>query len=392
MNQQKKTIVALLCAVFLLSACASDKVPKPTVWGRFQEPVKPVELSPDTGVDEIAILWQENLPGDSLRRYAQLTPAFASNGVIAASPSGSIRKIDSTSGQVEWTTGLDSPISFAVGVGGNIAVVGHANGDVTALNADTGEIIWASAVKYQISAVPAVSGEAVVIRTSDGRIIGLDPDDGKQRWILETERPGLTMQGDSQPTLEQDIMLIGLGNGKMLVGNPITGRLDWEVDIGIVGGRNDIEGINDVDSPPVLSGTIAYAAAFHGYVKSINLNSTETIWETLYSTRLPMALDEQNLYVVSNLGELAALDIETGNIVWHREMFQGHGISPPVVLDGRVIIGDSEGRLHSLDPLSGQLIDTRKLFSGAVLAIVENGQAAAVYTSRNELALVNIRN
>lgn len=392
MNQQKKTVVALLCAVFLLSACASDKAPKPTVWGRFQEPVKAVELSPDAGVDEINILWQRSLPGDSISRYAQLTPAFTSDGVVAASPSGSVRKIDAVSGQAEWTADLDAPISFAVGVGGNIAVVGHVNGNVTALNADTGEIAWDGAVKYQISAIPAVSGEAVVIRTSDGRIIGLDPDDGEQRWILETERPGLTMQGDSQPVLEQDIMLVGLGNGKLLVGNSITGRLGWEVDIGIVGGRNDIERINDVDSPPVLSGATAYAAAFHGYVKSINLNSTETIWETRYSTRLPMALGEKNLYVVSGLGELAALDIETGNIAWKQEMFRGHGISPPVVLDGRVIVGDSKGRLHSLDPLSGQLIDTQELFSGAVLAIVENGQSAAVYTSQNELALIDIRN
>ncbi len=392
MNQQKKTIVSLLCAVFLLSACTSDKVPKPTVWGRFQEPVEPVELSPDTGVDEISVLWRRNFPGDFLRRYAQLTPAFASDGVVAASPSGNVRKINSASGQVEWTAGLDSPVSFAVGVGGSIAVVGHVNGDVTALNVDTGEIIWASAVEYQISAIPAVSDDAVVIRTSDGRIIGLDPDDGEQRWVLETERPGLTMQGDSQPTLEQDVMLVGLGNGKLLIGNSITGRLGWEVDVGIIGGRNDIESINDVDSPPVLSGDTVYAAAFHGYVKSINLNSTETIWETRYSTRLPMALGDRNLYVVSNLGELTALDIETGNIVWKQEMFRGHGMSPPAVLDGRVIIGDSKGHLHSLDRLSGQLIDTQKLFSGAVIAIVGNGQSAAVYTSRNELALIDIQN
>ncbi|MCY4312088.1 MAG: outer membrane protein assembly factor BamB [Gammaproteobacteria bacterium] len=392
MNQHKKLIIAMLCAVLLLSACASDKTPKPTVWGRFHEPVKPVELLPDTGIDEIDILWERNLPGDSLRRYAQLMPAFASDGVIAASPSGSVRKIDTASGRVEWTASLDSPISFAVGVGGNIAVVGHVNGDITALNAETGEIAWAIAVKYQISAIPAVSEVAVVIRTSDGRIIGLDPNDGEQRWILETERSGLTMQGDSQPTLAQDNMLIGLGNGKLLVGNSRTGRLGWEVDIGIIGGRNDIERINDVDSPPVLSGTIAYAAAYHGYVKSISLNSAETLWESRYSTRLPMALDEKNLYVVSDLGELAALDTETGNIAWRQAMFRGHGMSPPAVMDGRVVIGDSQGRLHSLDPLSGQLIDTRELFSGAVLAIVGNGQSAAVYTSQNELALIDIRN
>jgi len=392
MNQSRIAKVSLLCAVFLISACSSDKVPKPTVWGRFQEPFKPVELSSDSGIDEMDIFWQRKLPGDSSRQYAQLVPAFFGDGVIAASPAGNIRKIGLASGRIEWTVDLDSSISFAVGVGGSLAVVGHVNGDVTALNADNGEVVWTSNVRYQISAIPAASLDAVVIRTPDGRIVGLDADDGKQLWALETERPGLTMQGDSQPVLEQDLMLIGLGNGKLLIGNSITGRLGWEVDIGIIGGRNDIERINDVDSPPILNGTTAYAAAFRGYVKSINLNTTETIWETRYSSRLPMALGKENLYVVSDLGELAALDIETGKIAWKQQMFRGHGMSPPVVLDGRVVVGDSKGRLHSLDPLSGQLIDTQELFSGAVLAIVENGQSAAVYTSQNELALIRIRN
>ncbi|MCY4218729.1 MAG: PQQ-binding-like beta-propeller repeat protein [Gammaproteobacteria bacterium] len=392
MNQQKKIIAVLLCAVFFLSACSSDKVPKPTVWGRFQEPFKSVELSPDSGIDEITIAWQKNLPGDSLNRYAQLAPAFTKNSVVAATPSGNIRSIELASGEINWATNLDSSISFAVGVGGKIAVVGHSNGYVTALNIDTGDIKWTSAIKYQISAIPAVSMDAVVIRTSDGRIIGLDPHDGNQRWILETERPRLTMQGDSQPTLQQDIMLIGLGNGKLIVGNSITGRLDWEIYIGNIGGRNDIDRINDVDSPPILNGSTAYAAAFRGYIKSINMNSAETIWETQYSTRLPMSLGKKNIYAVSDLGELAAFDIETGAIAWNQDMFRGHGMSPPVTIDGRVLVGDSKGRLHSLDPLSGQLIDTQELFSGAVLAIIENGQSAAVYTSQNELALIDIQN
>ncbi|MCY4049995.1 MAG: PQQ-binding-like beta-propeller repeat protein [Gammaproteobacteria bacterium] len=392
MNQQKKIIAVLLCAVFFLSACSSDKVPKPTVWGRFQEPFKSVELSPDSGIDEITIVWQKNLPGDSLNRYAQLAPAFTKNSVVAATPSGNIRSIELASSEINWATNLDSSISFAVGVGGKIAVVGHSNGYVTALNIDTGDIKWTSAIKYQISAIPAVSMDAVVIRTSDGRIIGLDPHDGNQRWILETERPRLTMQGDSQPTLQQDIMLIGLGNGKLIVGNSITGRLDWEIYIGNIGGRNDIDRINDVDSPPILNGSTAYAAAFRGYIKSINMNSAETIWETQYSTRLPMSLGKKNIYAVSDLGELAAFDIETGAIAWNQDMFRGHGMSPPVTIDGRVLVGDSKGRLHSLDPLSGQLIDTQELFSGAVLAIIENGQSAAVYTSQNELALIDIQN
>ncbi len=391
MNHQKKILITLLCAVFLISACATDKVPKPTVWGRFQEPVKSVELTPDSGVDEINVIWQRNLPGDSLQRYAQFAPAFASNSVVAATPSGNIRSIRLDSGEMNWTTNLDSSISFAVGVSAEIAVVGHVNGNVTALDTDDGDIAWTRPIKYQISAIPAVSEDAVVIRTSDGHIIGLDPDDGEQRWILETERPGLTMQGDSQPTLHRDFMLIGLSNGKLVIGDPITGRLGWEINIGNIGGRNDVDRINDVDSPPIISTTRAYAAAYRSYIKSIDLSSAEIIWETQYSTRLPMSLGEKNVYVVSDLGELGAFDIETGAITWKQEMFRGHGVSPPVFINDRVLVGDSKGRLHSLDPLSGRLIDTQKLFSGAVLAIVKNGRTAAVFTSQNELALIDIQ-
>ena len=392
MNKQYMKILAAICAVLFIAGCASDKVPKPTVWGRFQEPFKPAELAPDSGIDEITVAWRKTLGGNAQQRYAQLIPAFANQSVIMVSPDGNIASYQLTSGKTGWITRLDSPVSFGVGLGGGMAVVGHVDGSVTALHADDGEVAWTTALKSQISAVPAVSPLAVVIRSSDGRIIGLDPEDGEQLWLLESERAGLTMQGASQPVLDQDIMLIGLGNGKLLVGNSSTGRLGWEVDIGTIGGRNDIDRINDIDSPPIMDGTTAYAAAYRSNVKAIDLNTTETLWTTRYSTRLPMDLGYGNLYMVSDLGELAALDVSNGNIVWSQEMFRGHGMSPPVSVNGRVLIGDSQGRLHSLDPRSGQLIDTQNIFSGAVLSVVKNGQSAAVFTSRNELALIDIAN
>lgn len=391
MNEQNLIIAALLCAVFLVSACSSDKAPKPTVWGRYQEPAKPAELPSDSGIDEISVVWQRNFGGESLSRYGLLAPAFDSRHVVVANPNGNVAKVELTSGSTVWETELGSQISFGVGLGGNIAVVGHAKGEVTALDLDNGEVVWTATVKNTISAVPAASPAAVVIRTSDGRLIGLNPANGEQRWLVETERSGLTIQGESQPVLDGEIMIIGLGNGKMLVGNSVTGRLGWDVDIGIIGGRNEIDSINDVDSPPILSGSIAYAAAYRGFVKSIDLNSGEVLWQTRYSTRLPMALGRENLYVVSDIGELAALDVDNGELVWHQKFFRGHGMSPPVIVDRRVLIGDSQGRLHSLEPLSGQLLDTQNIFSGAVLSIVENGQSAAVFTSENELALIDIK-
>ncbi|MYJ52315.1 MAG: outer membrane protein assembly factor BamB [Gammaproteobacteria bacterium] len=392
MKNRMSRILALLLALALLSGCNSNKVPKPTVWGRFHEPVKAEELPDDSGVDEIHVLWKKNIGVGVKSGYARLVPAFAGGDVFVASRDGNVMRLDAESGSTIWRKKLDSPISFAVGLGGNLAVVGHDNGNVTALSVADGQTAWTVSVQRQISAVPAAVSEAVVIRTSDGRIIGLDPASGEQRWLLETELPGLTIQGDSMPLLGQDYMLVGLSNGKLMVGNSVTGRLFWEADIGVIGGRNDIERINDVDSTPMIRGTTAYAAAYQGYVKALSINSGDTLWQTEYSTRLPMALGPNRLFVTSELGEVAALEAVDGTIAWRQEIFRGHGMSSPVSVDGRVLIGDAEGRLHSLDPLSGDLVDTRNIVSGAVLAIVENGRLGAVLSSEGELALVDVRN
>ena len=108
---------------------------------------------------------------------------------------------------------------------------------------------------------------------------------------------------------------------------------------------------------------MAYTATYQGSVIALQLQDAAVRWRTKISTRLPMAIAQKRLFVIGELGEVTALDIDDGRIVWQQRAFRGHGVSQPVVLNNRVIVGDSSGKIHTLDIETGNLVQSKKVVS-----------------------------
>ena len=266
----------------------------------------------------------------------------------------------------------------------------HDNGDVSALKLSDGSLAWSAVIKRQISAIPAVGKGRIVLRTSDGLIVGLDSKTGQVSWEVKKEVPGLTIHGDSIPVITGDAVLIGLSSGKLIANNVISGRDYWEAEIGFGGGQNEIERLNDADTPPVIQGTTVYTASYQGSIMALQLQNAATMWRTDISTRLPMSLDDSSLYVTGDLGDVFALNPVDGTILWKQDIFRGHGVSPPVSVGDRVVIGDAEGRIHTLDKQSGALVQTRKVASGAILGLVSSERRFSAFSSEGDLVSLSL--
>ena len=384
-----KVVTVLVIVLALVSGC-SKKATKETLWGTYQEPIAAQKLPVDSGANEIELLWKRSTGQGAESGFAILRPAYYQDSVYVAARNGVVYRIDAVSGNVLWKNDTGHPVIAATGVNEGIAVIAHDNGDVTALSVVDGELVWRSSIKRQISAIPVTGKGRVVVRTADGLVIGLDSESGNIEWQVKRAVPSLSVHGDSMPAISGDVVLVGLSSGKLIANNVISGRDYWETDISYVRGRNEMERLGDADTPPIIRRNTVFAGNYQGSVVAIQLLDAQLIWRNNISTRLPIAITNGLLVITGELGQVIALDAESGDILWRQTAFQGHGVSQPVIIGNRVIIGDLNGKVHTLDAENGSLIETRKAVSGAIIGIVQAGNQFTVYSSKGNLSTFSL--
>lgn len=382
-----KYLILALVALVLVSGCKSKQE---TLWGVYQEPIKPSTLPKDSGLNELKTLWEKNIGSGATLGFALLRPIYYNGDMYVANRVGKVFSLDAKTGSVQWTQDLEKPIFSAIGVNDNFAVVTHDSGEVTALNTKDGSVAWRTPIKRQISAVPVIGTQRVLIRTADGLIIGIDMHTGEIIWRIEKETPGLSVHGDSMPVIAGDAVLTGLSSGKLIANSVINGRDFWEAEISLIRGQDELERLTDSDTSPIVQGTTVYTANYQGNVVALRLQDAMVKWRTKISTRLPMAISRQYLFVIGELGEVIAVNINDGSIVWEQEAFRGHGISQPVVLNNRVIVGDSSGRIHTMDIETGDLVESKKVVSGNVVGIITESSQIAVFSSEGSISTLTL--
>lgn len=384
-------LVLLVGAGLLVSGCKSRE--QATQWGTYQEPTEPQALPEAAGLSELNVLWRRNLGAGAEDGYALLQPAYGGDGIYAASRSGRVFKFAPEDGSIRWQRDLGAEIFSGVGVHHQVqvAVVALDDGTLMALHTGTGETRWEAALGRQISAVPVVGSGRVIARTADGLVVGLDAGAGDTVWSFEREVPALSVHGDSPPLVSGDAVFVGLANGKLVANSVVTGREYWETEVSLATGRNELERLTDSDTAPLVSATTLYTATYQGHVAALQLQDAALKWKARISSRLPMSLGGGRLLVTSELGEVVALDAESGDLLWTQEGFRGHGMSRPLVVGGRVIVGDARGNIYSLDSGDGALLEKRSVVNGAVVALVPGPGQFAVFSSTGRLSVLSLR-
>ena len=301
-----KTFLLVVTALVLVSACNKDK---PTSWGTYQEPVKSATLPEAAGVSEFKVLWDKKLGSGAESGYAILKPNYGASGLYAANRAGDVFKFAPKSGEVIWKTDLDIEIFSGVGVGKSIVVVTLDDGTVVALSAKSGKELWRMPLARQLSAIPALGQGRVIVRTAGGEILGLNQKNGNLLWTIKHEIPGLSIHGDSSPTINGDVMFAGLANGSLVASGVSDGREYWEVDLSLnVGGTDEVDRLTDSDSSPLVSGSVVYAATYQGRVMALNATDANQVWQAPISSRLPMSLGGGRLLVTNDFGEVVRLE------------------------------------------------------------------------------------
>lgn len=318
-----------------------------------EPPAELVDIQQPVSINQ---LWETQVGSGTGGAFIKLRPAVTDERVYAASHDGVIMAVDADSGETEWKTETELPISAGVGLGNGLVVVGTSQGEVLALDMDNGEEAWRTQVPSEILASPRVAEGVAVIRTVDGKFIGLDALSGTRLWVYEYTVPVLTLRGSAPPLLAQGMVIAGLDTGRLLVLSLRNGVPVWEKTITPPRGRTELERMVDIDTELRVIGGILYVAAYQGNITAIDLRDGSTLWSQELSSHAGLDADARRVYVIDDQDVVWALDRRNGVTVWKQEALTRRFLSAPVVSGDYLVVGDFEGYLHWLARDDGGLV------------------------------------
>ncbi|MFY8283120.1 outer membrane protein assembly factor BamB [Pseudoalteromonas sp. SSMSWG5] len=355
---------------------------------------------------ETDVVWQESI-GDGVQHYfSRLTPAVHDDVVYVANREGLVEALSLENGNTLWQTDVRENSSFwpwetteSAKLSGGILqaygkiYIGSEHGYLTALDRETGEIVWRKTMPGEVLAKPAAGDGLIFVNLASGKLLAVHPDTGEERWRFEQEVPPLTLRGQSSPTVANGGVLLGLETGKLSVLISENGYSAWSAEIATPKGASEFERLVDVDTQALISGPYAYAIAYNGNLAAVDIRSGNVVWKREYSSYRDLSMDSQSIYVVDSDGVVYGLDKTSGIERWSQPALRGWYLTGPTVAGKYLALGDQEGNLHWLDKETGELV-SREDFdsSGFFIEPVVAGDKLILYTRDGEVSAVKIPN
>ena len=319
---------------------------------------------------EPEVLWDKSVGDGSEDYFSRLKPIVAYDKVYSASRAGDVIAFDEKTGKQVWKADLsdiegkrsfwDSRLS-ALLAGGPVAglnkvFIGSENGKIFALNAETGELAWQANIKGEVINAPAIDSGIIVVNSASGVMKGFNADNGEELWEVDQDVPALTLRGISAPVIASGGVIIGTGKGSVDVYLLEKGQQGWSTEVGEPTGSTELERVIDVDSSPVAFGDKIYAVSSRGNLAAIELKSGRVLWKRQYSSYRQIAVYRNTIFLTNNRGHVYAIDRVNGIERWSNLALTNRGVTGPAVVDDYVVVGDFDGYLHWLDQETGEIV------------------------------------
>jgi outer membrane protein assembly factor BamB len=353
-----RRIAIFLCSATTVAGCA--------LFGGDDEELQPTELLKFEQTLDVKRIWSADLgKGTEFLRIA-LSPAGDGNRIYAASYDGKVSAFDAENGRRAWRTDVDVVLSAGPGVGEGLVVVAGYDGDLIALSAEDGTELWRKNIVGESLARPLIKDDAVIVYTIDGRLRVFSAFDGTERWVLEQSLPALTLRGSAPPIIVGTTVIAGFDNGRLLAISLSDGSELWQAILTPPSGRSDLDRLADIDGAMAAVGQDVYATGYHGRVASLAVESGQVLWARELSGLSGVDADWNNIYLVGEEGELLALLRRNGDDVWRQDALIRREPSAPVAFGTSVVVGDFEGYVHFFNNFDGRPVARVRVGKGMI--------------------------
>ena len=320
--------------------------------------------------------------GSSKRNILISTPVADANNVYTIDANGVANAFNLTTGDKVWSKKLkptnkkaktNSMSGAGIALKGDKVFVTTGFGHVFALNRDNGEIIWNHDIKSPIRIAPSVDNDLVVIQTLNNEIHALNVNNGSELWKDKLDDESTIMIGGAAPAYNagKDFILAAFSNGQIQAYKASTGTPLWSEWVVSPSTTESISDITSIKANPIIDDNIAYVIGYNGPLVAIDIRTRTKIWQKEISATSQPWLAGNFLFVLTQDGDLVAINKEDGKIVWttiipYANDYDKFGVftSGPVLVNDALLVASSNGKLFSISPYNGRIMGVADIEKG----------------------------
>jgi outer membrane protein assembly factor BamB len=323
--------------------------------------------------------WRVGLTGD-----ARLSTPAVSASLAVSTGRESVVGFDPTSGEVLWTDvrraeGLvvAPALDLEAGSGGVVVFLeGNGPDDSKVVGIDPMERssrLWETPLGAQSRTAPTIADGRVFVGTIEGSVVAVEIDSGDEAWMAKVAGEVAT----SPAVADGRVFLVAedqeTGGSRVYALDAADGRVVWS---------SSPPGITlGVSSPTVADGTVYlgfgdYGAGIAGTVRAFDAASGALRWAQPvrgpFSELSTLAFADGGVFVLDRGGGVYRLDGDSGEPAWDYQFPSLVTWGAPLVSDGYVYVGLDDGTIAAIDAESGHLVWQTRLRQGAIGAFASH--------------------
>ncbi len=357
--------VSLRLSGFVAQGTGKTSSAKADAWGQFRGNPALTGISTSPLPRSLKLLWSLDV-GESIESSA----AIVDGVVYVGAQSGDLLAVSLISGKEIWRyrttqfeTGesslrskpgigddqADRTTPFGIGesspcVGHGLVYIGDLGGVLHAVNAKTGKAVWTFPTESEIKSSPVLVGDLVLIGSYDSHLYALDALKGRLRWKVVTE--GYV---HATPSVSEGMAYISGCDETFRAIRTQDGQELFQV-----------PAIAYTGASPALMGDAAYFGTFSNEVVRVSRKEKKVSWRYQpEEAQLPFyssaAVVDGRVILGGRDKKIHCLQAETGKPIWTFST-KARVDSSPVVAGSRVYVGSNDGRFYVLDLIEGKKI------------------------------------
>ena len=337
------------------------------------DPDEPRELIDFNEKFEFTENWEANFKGESILN--NFVPAFSGSSLFFVDPEGNVKSMDVNSGEVLWDSELEIIVSTGIVAGFGRLFLSDDQGNLICLNQDDGSLLWKSFAGGEVLANVDVDAGLVVVKTASGFLNAFDIETGVEEWSYRSQAPNLTVRGSSSPVIDENLVYATFDNGRIGAFNLKTGLPVWDGAISFTEGVSELDNLIDADSSPVLEGNRIYTVNFQGNLSVFDAAQRRAVWESKESSFYEPFILRGVLGIISSDSKISTYSSRTFEDSWKLEEYALRELSNPETFKGHILIGDLEGYIHAIDPLTGITVARKKISRNKITTLISRSDS-----------------
>jgi outer membrane protein assembly factor BamB len=328
------------------------------------------------------LLWSSDIGESRDYKTAVLQPVFFNGISYSIDNTGYVSAVDLQNGNLLWEYDLDLKVSSGLGLHDDKLFFGTNDGlyfafDISSINKPysilnnlnfvniLNDSMIEPYMKIQLkseASSPAVGiDDLIFIKTDDGDTVAIDFIDKSIAWIYKGRNVPLSIKGSGSIGILNNNIYVPRDDGNLISLLASSGKLNWLVSISPRSGRNELESLRDIEVAPVIDNGILYIGSYQGNLIAVDIFNGNIIWSRPMSIMSQMTVDDKAIYVSDYSGSVHALDRYDGSVLWTESMTNSIIPIQTFVMNESVISLTTSGHIFILNKNDGKILTFKKI-------------------------------